>query len=227
MFRPRPSKRRLLLYVAGAALAVLVLAQLVLPRIAASRIHSRLDRYGLVKSVKVSAWPAIELLWGHADSVDVRAGALALAPARIAPLLHEAKGAASLRLRATSVRLGGLRLTEVGLDKHGSRLSARALAAAADVQAALPPGMSVKLLGSHDGEVEVRAGGALFGVSTSLDAVAQASAGKIVVHPSGFLLGALGLTLYSDPRVYVTALAASSNGRTPPTYRLSAVAVLR
>ena len=226
MFLRRPSKRRLLLYVAGAALAVLVLAQLVLPRIAASKIHSRLDRYGLVKSVKVSAWPAIELLWGHADSVDVRAGALALAPARIAPLLHEAEGAATLKLRATSVRLGGLRLTEVGLDKHGSRLSARALAAAADVQAALP-GMSVKLLGSHDGEVEVRAGGALFGVSTSLDAVAQASAGKIVVHPTGFLLGALGLTLYSDPRVYVTALAASSNGRTPPTYRLSAVAVLR
>ena len=87
--------------------------------------------------------------------------------------------------------------------------------------------MSVKLLGSHDGEVEVRAGGALFGVSASLDAVAQASAGKIVVHPTGFLLGALGLTLYSDPRVYVTGLAASSNGRTPPTYRLSAVAVLR
>ena len=75
--------------------------------------------------------------------------------------------------------------------------------------------------------VEVRAGGALFGVSASLDAVAQASAGKIVVHPTGFLLGALGLTLYSDPRVYVTALGASSNGRTPPTYRLSAVAVLR
>jgi len=213
--------------VAGAALAMLVLAQLLLPRIAASKIHSRLDRYGVVKSVKVSAWPAIELLWGHADSVDVHAGALALAPARIAPLLHEAKGAASLKLRATSVRLGALRLTEVGLDKHGSRLSGQALAAAADVRAALPPGMSVKLLGSHDGEVEVRAGGALFGVSASLDAVAQASAGKIVVHPTGFLLGALGLTLYSDPRVYVTALAAISNGRTPPTYRLSAVAVLR
>jgi len=117
VLRRRPSKRRLLLYVAGAALATLVLAQLLLPRIAASKIHSRLDRYGAVKSVKVSAWPAIELLWGHADSVDVHAGALALAPARIAPLLHEAKGAASLKLRATSVRLGALRLTEVGLDK--------------------------------------------------------------------------------------------------------------
>ena len=37
--------------------------------IAASRISSRVGRYGKVQSVSVSAWPAVELLWGHADSV--------------------------------------------------------------------------------------------------------------------------------------------------------------
>ena len=54
---------------------LLVLAQLLLPRIAASRISSRVGRYGTVQSVSVSAWPAVELLWGHADSVRVKAGA--------------------------------------------------------------------------------------------------------------------------------------------------------
>ena len=49
---------------AGAIALVLVLAQLLLPGIAASRISSRVGKYGTVESVSVSAWPAIELLWG-------------------------------------------------------------------------------------------------------------------------------------------------------------------
>jgi hypothetical protein len=227
MSRRLPSKRRLLLYTAGTVLVLLVLAQLLLPHIAADRIRSRVDRYGQVKSVSVSAWPAIELLWGHADSVHVHAGALALPTSRIAPLLHEAKDASSLTFTAESVRLGGLRLTDVSLDKQDERLRAQARASAADVQAALPPGVSVALLGSHGGEVEVRARGGLFGVSASLNAVAQASSGRIVVHPEGFLLGALGVTLYSDPRVYVVGVGARADGRLPPGYVLNVAAVLR
>ena len=48
----------------GACL-VLALAQVLLPRIAASRISSRVGRYGTVQSVSVKAWPAVELLWGR------------------------------------------------------------------------------------------------------------------------------------------------------------------
>jgi hypothetical protein len=33
-------------------------------------------RFGTVKSVSVRAWPAVELLWGQADSVKVRAASL-------------------------------------------------------------------------------------------------------------------------------------------------------
>ena len=53
----------------GSAGLALVLAQLFLPRIAASRISSRVGSYGKVSSVSVSALPAMELLWGDADSV--------------------------------------------------------------------------------------------------------------------------------------------------------------
>jgi len=222
-----PSKRRLLLYVVGVVLGLLVLAQLLLPGIAADRIRSRVERYGKVASVSVSAWPAVKLLWGDADSVHVRAAALALPTGRVAPLLHEAQGIDTLTFRAESVRLGGLRLTAVSLQKQGKRLRAQGRASAADVQAALPPGVSVQLLGSRDGEVEVRASGGLFGLSASLDAVAQASGGRLVVHPSGLLLGGFALTLYSDPRVSVTGVSAVAGGGQPPGYLLSVTALLR
>jgi hypothetical protein len=221
------SKRRLLLYVAGVLLVALVLAQLLLPHFAAERIESRIARYGEVHSVSVSAWPAVELLWGDADSVRVKTGELAIPAGKVGSLLHEASGIASLTVGATAVRLGALRATDATLQKRGTGLRAQALASAADVQAALPPGVNLQLLGSHAGEVEVRASGALFGVSASLDAVASPSSGKIVVRPVGFLLGALGLTLYADPHVYVLGLGASVQSANPTTYRLTIAARLR
>ena len=59
---------------------LLVLAQLFLPAHRREPDPSRVGRYGKVQSVSVSAWPAIELLWGDADSVHVSAGSLALSP---------------------------------------------------------------------------------------------------------------------------------------------------
>ncbi len=44
--------------------------------------------------------------------------------------------------------------------------------------------------------------GGLFGVGASVDAVAQAEEGKLVARPTG-LLGALKLTLFESPSVYV------------------------
>lgn len=131
---------RVVLYLAVAAVVLLGLAQLILPRIAESRIRSRLDRYGQVHSVHVSAWPAIELLWGDADSAKVQAGTLALSTARAATLLHEAKGISQVSFSASSVRLGKLRLTNAELHKHDARLTAGGLVNGADVRAALPPG---------------------------------------------------------------------------------------
>ncbi len=115
--RRRLSLPWLLLYLAAAVVVLLALAQLLLPRIAESRIRSRLDRYGTVHSVHVSAWPAIELLWGDADSAKVQAGTLALSTARAATLLHEAKGISTISFNAAGVRLGRLRLTACESDQ--------------------------------------------------------------------------------------------------------------
>jgi hypothetical protein len=218
---------RLLLAVVAAGLLVLVLAQVFGPRIAANRISSRVGRYGTVESVHVRAWPAVELLWGSADSVSVRARSLSLSPAQAARLLWEGRGVHSMRLAASSLRLGTVRLGEARLRKHGSSLSAEAVIGEADVRAALPPGFHVQLLGSEAGQVRVRASGGLFGVGATVPAVAAPSDGRLVVHPLGLLLGGVTLTLFSDPHVFVEGVGASVRSASPPSYRLTMSARLR
>ncbi len=214
-------------WLAGGIALVLALAQLLLPRIAASRISSRVGRYGNVQSVHVSAWPAVKLLWGSADSVTVRAGHLKLSPEQTARLLWEARGASTMAVTAGSVQEGPLRLSEASLHKHGDALSAQAYMTATDVRAALPEGLEVKLLSSERGQVRVRASGGLFGVKTSVDAVAGASEGRLIARPLGILLSGLRLTLFSDPHVHVEGVGASPDDRTPPGYRLTMSASLR
>jgi LmeA-like phospholipid-binding len=221
------SKARIGLSLAGGALLVLALAQLLLPRIAAGRISSRVGRYGTVESVSVSAWPAVKLLWGSADSVHVRARRLSLSPTQAAKLLSEAKGAASLDLSAQAVKVGPLQLSEAHLRKRGRSLSAQARTSEADVTAALPSGWQLKLLASQEGQVRVRASGGLFGIGASVDAVALAREGKLVAHPLGLLVEGLQLTLFSDRHVYVEGVAASEEGGQPGTYRLGMWASLR
>lgn len=199
-------------WLAALALLVLVLAQILLPRIAASRISSRIGRYGKVDSVHVTAWPAVKLLWEHADSATVHASNLRLSPAQTAHLLWEGRGLGRIDVSASSVQEGPLRLSAVKLHKRGERLQAHALLSQADVKAALPAGFDVQLLGSANGQVQVRASGGLFGVGAAVDAVAQANNGKLVVQPRGFLVQALKLTLFSDPHVRVQAVGARATG---------------
>jgi hypothetical protein len=211
----------------GGLLALLVLAQVLLPRIAASRIRSRVGRYGDVESASVSAWPALELLWGDAGSVRVKAKSLSLSPTQVGGLLREARGAASMEVSAERVQLGTLRLSDATMHKHGSALAGKALVSDADVKAALPAGFDVRLLRSEAGEVEVEATGGLFGLDASVKAVAGASEGKLVAHPLGFLLERLQLTLFSNPNVYVEGVGASVESEQPLRYSLSMSARLR
>jgi hypothetical protein len=218
---------RLLFTLIAAALLLLLLAQLLLPRIAASRISSRVGRYGSVESVSVRAWPAVELLWGSADSVSVRARRLSLSPSEASKLLWEARGVESLQFAALSVQLGPLGLGEARVHKQGSSLAGEALIGEANVRAALPKGLAVKLVKSEDGVVQVTTSGGLFGVGPAVQALAAGVQGKLVVRPVGFLLRGLTLTLFSDPHVYVEGVGASARPGSPRSYRLTMSARLR
>jgi len=215
---------------AGAIVLALGLAQLFLPQIAADRIRSRVEKYGTVKSVTVEAWPAVELLWGKADSVNVKAGSLELSTAQMAKLLGEARGVKSMRVSAESVKEGPLQLYEASLQKHGGALLGAAWVSRADVKTVLGEGFEVQLQPSGGGRVQMRVGGGLFGVKTSVQAVAEAQGGDVVVHPLGFLLEGLKLTLLAEPDVYVEGVGASAaagpSGK-GAGYRLSFWASLR
>jgi hypothetical protein len=200
---------RLALWLLGALVVALGLAQILLPKVAASRISSRLGKYGDVDSVHVSAIPAIELLWGDADEVKVHARTLSVSPAQTGKLLHEASGLGKIDLTADATREGPLPLSDARVTKRGAKLHAQATVSDADIRSALPTGVSVQLLGSSGGRVEVRATGGLFGVGATVDAVAEAEDGKLVVRPRGFLLEALRLTLFSDPRVHIEGVGAA------------------
>ncbi len=210
-----------------AIVVVLVGAQVFLPGIVASRIRSRVGRYGKVESVSVKAWPAVKLLWGDADSVTVRAGSLRGSQEQAAALLWEARGLGNIELTAGSAQVGRLAFSDMSLDKRGSALKVQARMTDADVRQALPEGFDAHLVKSEGGEVELSVSGALFGIGATVNAVASASEGKLTVRPRGFLIEALRLTLFAEPHVYVESVSASEEGGRQSTYRVGMVASLR
>jgi hypothetical protein len=221
---------RIAAWLAGAIVMMLVLAQLFLPAIAANRVRSRVQRYGTVKSVTVQAWPAVELLWGKAESVNVKAGSLSLSKAQTAKLLGEAHGVTSISASVESVKEGPLQLYDASLQKQGDALLGSAWASRADVKTALGEGFEVQLLHSGGGRVQVSVEGGLFGVKASVEAVAEAQEGKVVVHPLGFLLEGLKLTMFAEPDIYVEGVGASATAGPSGKgagYRLSFRASLR
>jgi hypothetical protein len=222
---------RIAIGVAVAIVALVVLAQLLAPGIAARVVRKKVEKYGTVNSVEVKAWPAVKLAWRHADEVKVSAGRLKLSPEQAVALLREAKGTDRVKASVQSVEVEGLRLTEASLEKHGNELRAKGVVSEADVKRALPEGLEVALLKSEAGTVEVRASGGLFGVSASVDAIAQAEDGKLVARPTGLLLSGLKLTVFENPSVYVEGVQAraleSSPGGGAVRYELSMWASLR
>jgi hypothetical protein len=201
--------RRLLAALAGAVaiLVLLVAAQLVLPRIAAHRLRARLDGVAVVARVHVSAFPAVKLLWGHADRVDVHLTSLRVSQARVGALLAQAKDARTADVTIDRFQDGVLRLRAVRLREDRSGLRASAYLAATDLQRALPTGFAVSPVASGGGRLVLRA--SAFGLG--VDAVVAAVDGALVAQPNLPLVGSLaGLTLFSDPRVSVSGVGATS-----------------
>lgn len=197
----------------GVALVALVaLGQWLGPVIAARVVRGKVARYGTVRSVTVKAWPAVKLLWRHADEVRVRAGALKLSPEEAVGLLGEAKGTETVLASAQSVEVGGLRLMSARLEKHGGTLRAEGVVSEADIRRALPPGVTIGLVRSEGGTVTVRASGGLFGVGASVEAVAAAEGGELVVRPTAPLLSGLKLRVFASGGVYVEGVHARALG---------------
>ncbi len=202
----------------------LVVAQLVLPGIAASNIRDRLKGSGDVISVKVSAFPAVELLWQHADSVTVALGAYRSSPSHLADLLHQASGVDTVTASATELSTGRLTLRDATLHKHGNELTGTAQVSEASIRRALPVLKSVTPVASSNGQLTVRGTGSLFGVTATVDATVSAQNGAVVVAPDVPLGGLATITVFSNPRVAVQSIGASGTGN---IFEVSASATLQ
>jgi hypothetical protein len=208
---PRGRATRIALGVAGAVVVVLVVAQFALPAIAARIARDQLEKYGTVRSVSVHAFPAIELLWGRAQSATVRVGDLRMSDSQFDGLVPRMRGIENIDMSADSLQLGPWRIRGVRIEKRADELGVRGSLTQADLQSALPAGVAVSLLESTGQGVEVRVSGSLFGVGASVLALLSAQDGKLVAQPQGFpFAGFARITLFSDSRLFVQGFSLSS-----------------
>jgi hypothetical protein len=194
----------------GVVLLLLVVAQLVLPGIAAQSIRDRLSHNGRVQSVSVSAFPAIELLWHQADKVVVHVERYKSSMGDLADQLAQAADAGSLDASATRLDAGLLTLRDAKLTKRGQQLVGTASITEADLSAALPFVQNVQPVASSNGQLTVRGTATVLGFSVTLDATVRAENGRLIVHPDVPLGGLATITVFSDPRIGVKGVSATS-----------------
>lgn len=191
------------------AVVVLGVAQLVLPGIAAQRIRSRLDRYGRARSVSVSAFPAIELLWHRAGSVTVRLDSFRAGGAALTDRLRELNDVGTVHASAARATVGLLTVRDARLVKHGSSLGVSARVTDADLRRALSIVRSVTSVPSAGGQLTLRGTADVFGQPLAVDFSVRPSHGALVVSPDVPFGSVARLTVFRDPDVRVLGVRAS------------------
>jgi hypothetical protein len=200
-------RRLIALGLVALVVVVLVVAQLVLPGIAAQRLRDQLSRSGQVLSVQVDAFPAIELLWLHADKVVIRLGRYRSTPAALPARLDQTADVGTLDASAQEFVDGLLTVHDARLVKSGNQLNTSATVKEADLRSAVPILTSVTPLASGDGRLTLRGTASLFGFTGTVDATVSAQDGKLVVAPGIPFFPTL--TLFSDPHIGVESVSAS------------------
>ena len=217
-------RRLIALAVVGVVLVVLIVAQLVLPGIAASRLRDLLSKSGTVLSVKVSAFPAIELLWGQADRVVIRMGRYRAGASEVGNRLGGVGGVGTLDASAQEFDSGALTLRDARLRKQGSELIGTATVAETDLRSAVPFLDDVQPVASADGRLVLRGRASLLGLTASVDVTVAAQNGALVVAPNVPFGGLATITLFSDPHIEVQSVAAAN---VPRGFSIEAQAAVR
>lgn len=217
-------RRLIALGVVVVALLVLVVAQLVLPGIAANRLRDQLSESGTVLSVSVHAFPAIELLWGQAGSVVVRMGRYQAGASEIGAKLGGAANVGKLDLSAQVVQSGALTLHDARLRKRGNELIGSATVMQSDLRAAVPFLDKVQPVASSGNQLILRGTASLLGLNATVDAVVTARDGALVVAPDVPFGGIATITLLNNPHVRMESVGAVS---VPGGFRLTAQALVR
>jgi hypothetical protein len=207
--RPGP---RLALGILGGVVVLFGLAQLLLPGLAAQRLRDELGRYGHVRSASISAFPAIELLWGHAESATASTGALALTAPHLGELLSQIRGVERVDLRSDATHVGPFAMRRVVFSKRGSTISIDGHVTGSELHAALPASANLEVLGNTPSGVELRVSTTLLGTTPSVEVLLSARNGRVVAQPTGVpFAGMLEVTLLSVPHLFVEGISLGSS----------------
>jgi hypothetical protein len=213
--------RRGLIAFAGILVALVVVAQFVLPGIAAKRLRSDLAKQGSEVHVEISAFPAIKLLLGKADKVSVSVGSYKTddgssdesGDADLPDLLAQTKATKKLDVDVRVLNDRLLRMQQVRLHKDGNALTANVTLLQSDIDAALPA--HLRLTGSDANGLTVSGSTGVFGEDVDADARVEVDdGGSLVISPQGagdIDLGDLvSVPIFEDKRVAVDSISARS-----------------
>jgi hypothetical protein len=206
---------------------LLVLAQLILPGIAEQRLRDRLSHSGQVLSVEVHAFPAIELLWHHADRVVVRMQQYHSNSGHLGSLLAQAGDVDTLDASAAQVSAGLLTLRDATLRKRGSHLTGSAQVREQDLRSALPILNSVQPIASAGGQLTLRGTATVLGVTATVDATVAAQNGQLVVQPNVPLGSLATITVFSNPHLAVEDVGANTASATASGFSVFASGRIR
>jgi hypothetical protein len=199
---------------AGVLVALLVVAQLVMPGVAERKLRSDLEGHGRDVHVDVAAFPAIKLLWHKADRVTVDVGDYRPGPSRsgssLADQLASTKDAGELDVRVGRLHDRLLRMHDVSLRKDGDVLRGQVRLRRDDVNAALPPQLHLSARAVSGEGIAVAGVTSAFGRRVNAKARILVDArDRIVLKPEGIPLASLvTVPLFADDRVAVDAIAA-------------------
>lgn len=207
--------RRALLAVVGVLAVVLVVAQFVLPGLAARRLRSDLERHGSDVSVHVEAVPAVKLLWHAADHVTVSVGHYRPGPSKsgtsLPDLLASTKATGELDVHVGVLEDRRLRMHDVRLQKDGDSLVGQVRVTQPDVNAALPAKLHLTGHQRAPDQLSVTGRTSVFGRRLAGGAVILVDdKGRIVLRPEGVPFASfVTVPVFADDRVAVDAITAA------------------
>ncbi len=195
---------------AGIVILLLVVAQLVLPGIAAQRIRDQLAKSGTVLEVKVSAFPAVELLWHQADKVVVRMANYRSGSGKLGSTLDQSSDVGTLDASAARLTTGLLTVHNAVLYKRGNVLTGSAEVLESDLRSAVPFLQSVTPIASSGGQLTLQGTATVFGVTATIPASVGIQNGALLVQPDVPFGGLATITIFKDPHVEVQSLNATA-----------------
>ena len=189
-------------------LSLAAAAQLLLPGFAERDLRGDLADAGQVRRVDVDAFPALKVLFGRADRVEVEMGEVKAGEGELADLLARTADTDELRASASVLRVGPFVARDARLDKQGERLRGSVAVTVAELTAALPVDVGLKPVETEDGSLLMEATAGVFGQQVTVRARLAAREGAVVIAPEGLLGGFATLTVFEDPRVRVRRVGA-------------------